>query len=247
MIRRLYDYEPPSRDDGQPWTRIVVEESSASEGQTWVQIEDLALLDGVGVSPQGLDADPKNPMVRNVTTDNATLEFGWYRVIFKDGVNSSDPSTPVTNIYDIKFRPTIRDVGVLLRSRTKTEGGQTLGTFTSATMPTSSDVRDLIRQAANRVGGKVGYTVPNSQLENARSTVALGTALLIELGYFSEQVATNRSPYSQLKTLYDDQLKDLVEAVGEAQVGEQVDAGLGSGYPSHGGWPTTAISMEEPW
>jgi hypothetical protein len=69
----LAGFRPPPRFDGAPWEAVRVEEAAAAAGP-WTQIDELAIVP--------LDPDPASPIARNVTTDNATLPDGWYRLVF---------------------------------------------------------------------------------------------------------------------------------------------------------------------
>jgi hypothetical protein len=56
----------------------------------------------------------------------------------------------------------------------------------------------------------------------ARRVAAIGTALLVELSYFPEQTATGRSPYDQLKELYDARFARLKAQIDEVNAGGEV-------------------------
>lgn len=77
-------YRPPVRYDGDPWTQVRVQES-ATEGGAYTTIDTLALTP--------VDADPTTPALRNVTTDDATLESGWFRLVFLDAGGQASPAT----------------------------------------------------------------------------------------------------------------------------------------------------------
>lgn len=107
----LIGYLPPPRYDLMPWTGVRIQEATAPAGP-WTQIDDQALP-----SP---DPDPSEPAARNLTTSNATLDTGWYRVIFYDaGGGVSDPSDPERNSTEAAPLPPspsdIRNASPLLR------------------------------------------------------------------------------------------------------------------------------------
>jgi hypothetical protein len=238
VVIQLQGYEPPPRTDGLTWTDAVIESSTASSGP-WTEVNTVVL--------NPTDADPANPIVRNfgINDTNGTPET-WYRVYFKDQAGrQSLPSTPITAAFRVTYLPALHEVGSMNRSRTRTPGGQELGTFTSATRPTSSDVRDLIRQAGNTVANSVGRDVPPRFQEAARALVTLRTNMLIELSYFPEQVQSNRSPYQQWKELYDADLASLVLAIGESGQGDD-DAG-DAGFPSYGGFDGDNYTSMSGW
>jgi hypothetical protein len=78
----LVGFMPPPRYDNVPWTQAIVQEAPAPGGP-YVNIDTQALTP---------DADPSQPSARNVTTTAATLDEGWYRLMFVD-VNGGE-STP---------------------------------------------------------------------------------------------------------------------------------------------------------
>lgn len=127
------------------------------------------------------------------------------------------------------WAPTVEAVGALLRARTKTTDGVEAGTFTSTTRPTAEQVTELIQTATSDVLGAVeehsvvisdGTTVIEEYAYSAASgSAVVKAAMLVELSYFPEQVATGRSPYDQLKELYDQRLSHLRRLLGAAADG----------------------------
>lgn len=168
--------------------------------------------------------------------------------------------------------PSVDDVAGPIRARTKTNAGKEAGTFLPApefpdapgaifTRPTAEQVTKLIQvDAATDIIAAFGTEIPDApgdpvDKDRYRDAVkglwALNAALLVELTYFPEQVATNRSPYPQLLERYNRTLARTQELVTEAGGGQGGDGGsnavLPSGFPSGGGFPDTAIGMETPW
>lgn len=111
------------------------------------------------------------------------------------------------------WMPTLDRVGGILRARTKDVNGRELGTFTVDTRPTDTEVSELIDQAQSDVISATGADIPESTWGDAAYVTALGAAMLVELSYFPEQVGSNRSVYTQVKTLYDERLGRLIRAV----------------------------------
>lgn len=154
------------------------------------------------------------------------------------------------------YTPEVPAVAAFLRARTKTEGGEEAGTFNPAaywtdnsgrgTRPTAEQATEQIANAIGDISGIVGEDIDERFHEPAKRVVALRAALLIELSYFPEQVATGRSPYAQLKELYDEAWGNLKSALG-IDTDEGVVVPTDAGYPSYGGFPETAIGMEHPW
>lgn len=102
----------------------------------------------------------------------------------------------------IDWLPSSDDVAAILRARTKDDNGRELGVWTDATRPTGPEVDVLIAQAADFVAAAIGG-VPDRCAGAAGAAVLLRAAMLVELSYFPEQVRSDRSPYPELKELYD--------------------------------------------
>lgn len=187
------DYVPVPRYDGLPWIQAKIEES-ASPDTGWTQIELLAL------SP--LDPDPTNPLPRTFTTENASLEQGWYKITFLDADGDMQPTAPVWNSPDIaNYVPTTRDVARLLRVRTVDNTGDQQGEFTANTTPKEEEVDDLIAAAKDELLAPVGLVIPFTLHASLAHMVVIKTAMLIELGYYPEQIRSNKSPYPELYAL----------------------------------------------
>ncbi|MCA1782239.1 MAG: hypothetical protein LC679_08725 [Intrasporangiaceae bacterium] len=134
----------------------------------------------------------------------------------------------------VVWSPTVDAVGALLRARTKTTDGVEAGTFTVNTRPTAVQVAELIAIATSDVLGAVeehtvvisdGTTIIEEYAYSAASgSAVVKAAMLVELSYFPEQVATGRSPYDQLSELYSQRLSHLRRLLGVAGDG---NGGLG--------------------
>jgi len=119
-------------------------------------------------------------------------------------------STPVD-----PARPTVDQVALILRARTKDAQGNEVGTFDSDTRPTDLEVEAQIDAAM----GLVGVRFPSSDRLSAEQVVALQAlvayraAMRVEKSYFPEQVQTDRSPYAQIREEYLEDLQGLLESV----------------------------------
>ena len=201
------DVVPPARGDNLAWTKVNFQEA-ADSGGPWTTIETITL------SP--VDADPANPKARIITTENATLASGWYRLIFADASDDlASPTPAVQNVQDTQpaYMPSVSDVGALLRARTKDTMGNELGTFTDATRPNTQQVISIIRTATSDVIALIGNDLPARFYGDAAALATIGAAMLVELSFFPEQVASGRSPYEQFKELYDSRLTALQTAI----------------------------------
>jgi hypothetical protein len=201
------DVTPPERADGNPWTKAFIQEAS-------VRIGPYNELPVIVLNP--VDADPTHPQNRDLTTSAATLQNGWYRLVFEDAAGGrSGASEAMLNAPDYAL-PSVRDIGQKLLSRTRTRGGLTIGTFNDNTAPLTAEVvQGYIEVARDEVYGKIGDQTEPHIVHSAREAVALYAAMQIELGIFSEQVTTNRSPYGELKKLWDAKWLELEDLVGE--------------------------------
>ncbi len=129
--------------------------------------------------------------------------------------------------------PTPSDVAAILRARAKDDFGNELGTFTDETRPTAGQVTDLTGLPASKIEGAIG-AVPEALQPLARHVAALAVACRVELTFFPEQINTGRSPYAQLKASYDEEFKQLLQAVADIKDGGEVGDGDEVASPAYG-------------
>lgn len=142
-----------------------------------------------------------------------------------------------------EFAPSAAVVGAILRTRTKDTNSNEIGTFNETTRPSGVQVASLILQGAGDLALAVGSSdLPQVLWDHARAVSAYRVACLIELTYFPEQVATGRSPYVQLKELYDESLKGLVAAYA-ADVAERLSPEVPPGEAAYG-FPTGQTPLD---
>jgi hypothetical protein len=209
------DFTPPPKFDGIPWNSIHIEESIGSSGP-WTEIDVQPL------SP--LDSNPTEPMARAFTTDQATLPNGWYQIIFHDpAASTAVPTVPIQNIPSetMPYLPTLADIGALMRARTVTVMGDEVGTFNEDTRPTGEEVNRLIVQAADDVMAGFDVDIPPGAYRYAKQAIIYRTAMLVELGYWPEQINTGRSPYPQYAAMFDNFMLNLEKAI-EREQGELI-------------------------
>jgi hypothetical protein len=115
-------------------------------------------------------------------------------------------------------RPTVDDVALLLRARTKDQFGNEVGTFDDDTRPTAAQVEEQIDAAFALILTRLPSPeqLADELLPAVASVVAYRAALRIEKSYFPEQVRSDRSAYDQLLAEY---LLDLEALVDAAQSG----------------------------
>lgn len=172
--------------------------------------------------------------------DALTGRYHYWWACDGDGQAAEPASFDVRPLIAPNWRPTVDDVGAIIRARTKTrlsetfEAGNEIGTFNEKTRPTGDEVERLIDEATDDVANAVGVTICEPALEiSGRRVAALGTALLIELSYFPEQIRADQSPYEALERRYKDRLARLVTAVAE-KCGDADSGGSPGGLlPTH--------------
>jgi hypothetical protein len=215
----LQGFVPSARFDGNPWTKAIIQEAPEMIGP-WTVIETVTL------SP--IDTDPENPIGRNFSFEG-TIANGWYQVVFTDtGATESETSLPIHNVAN--YVPQISQVGALLRARTKDSAGNETGTFNADTRPTFQQVQELIYSAVGTLKARAGEVIPDQLIQEATRLAALRAAMLVELAYFPEMVATGRSPYAQYEKMWEEGYGDgtskregtLIQAITSAQANNDV-------------------------
>jgi hypothetical protein len=146
-------------------------------------------------------------------------------------------------------RPTVEQVALLLRARTKDSQGNEVGTFDDDTRPTGDQVDEQIDAAMGLVGIRFPATdkMTPEQVVAFQALVAYRAALRVEKSYFPEQVRSDRSAYAQLREEYLDDLQAFVESI--------AGGGGGSGeFPSYdmamvpvGSWTSIPYSWINEW
>lgn len=137
-------------------------------------------------------------------------------------------------------RPTVDDVALLLRARTKDSEGREVGTFDDDTRPTATQVEGHIDNAVALLRTRIGTSIPDAYVPTLRALTAYRAALQIEKSYFPEQVRSDRSAYDQLREEYTDDLAALIEAL----EGAGDDSGIGTaGSRAHSEWTPTFLAV----
>jgi hypothetical protein len=116
------------------------------------------------------------------------------------------------------YRPTLADLGGIMRARTRNGSGDELGTFTEDTRPTAEEAEGLIDRALGLVSPRLG-DVPESATNLAPSIVALRAAMFVETSYYPEETSGEGNAYASYREQYRDALADYDDAVGR-NVGE---------------------------
>lgn len=224
----LQGFVPSPRFDGTAWIRAFIQEAQSSTGP-WTTIETVTL------SP--VDDDPENPITRNFSFDG-TLANGWYRITFSSTGDAQQETTrPIHNIAN--YVPQVSQVGALIRSRTKDTAGNELGTFTDDTRPTYDQVTELIQSAVNTLSLRIGSEISPQLVDEASRLAALRAAMLVEVSYFPEQIASNKSPYTTYKDMWEEGYGDgtskkpgtLVQAI--VATGRQTDGSIPAADPGN--------------
>ena len=85
FTRSFEGYRPPRRYDGEPFISAAIREAADEAGP-------YSTIDTITLDP---DTDPAAPATRNLTTNDATLEAGWYIVQWVDGEGSTFDADPL--------------------------------------------------------------------------------------------------------------------------------------------------------
>lgn len=212
FVVTLKNWIPPGREDALAWTRARLQEST--DGATgWTQIEEYIFVDP--------DLDPKIPRARSFTTENATLENGWYRIEWVDADGDTDLTDPVQNPALPKWAPTMQDIAAKLRARTKDNRNNEIGIFTPATRPTAEQVEVMIYGAVNDMALIIGSSTDPKVLNYAKNLAIKKAAMDVELSYFPEQIQQGMSPYPALERDLERELKDLYRVIDPDGTGGQ--------------------------
>ena len=131
------------------------------------------------------------------------------------------------------YYPDISDVANLIYTRTKDSLGHELGTFTADTRPTDTQVTNIIDQAAQDIEAMVDTDIPEGAYDYVEQSIACRAAMIIERSFFPEQIASDRSAYTQLRDDCKERFDAMIAAVqreqGEEVYGELPLAGSPSG------------------
>lgn len=217
FVVSLEGFTPGQRYDDQPWTQARIEQATARSGP-FTAIETVTFADP--------DADPMAPKTRDFTTDLATIAQGWFRVVFLDPTGAEQDSAAVY-FPGGGSRPTVEEVGALIRARTKTSlsgGGTEVGTFNANTRPTGDEVTSMIERIDSSLAVRLGANLPEVVWPAVRETIALKAAMWVERARQPEQISDTQSAYSELKEEYEEAWTALRESVREAGSGEDPGA-----------------------
>lgn len=227
----LTGYIPIPRFDGTHWTIAQLQEAVSADGP-WTTIESYAL------SP--VDTDPRTPISRDFTTDQATLTNGWYRIIWQDAAANQSVTSPVQT--SSSYLPSVQQVAYRNLSRTRDKFGNLVGTFNADTQPTDTQVYGIINTVWQEVADVIGDDIPAALNDDAANVVALRAAMQVELDFYADQVNTGRSIYPQLEKQYESARNILSKQIalmgeGETRVTESGAANAPSySFPDAQGW-----------
>jgi hypothetical protein len=132
------------------------------------------------------------------------------------------------NTYDT----TSADIARLMPSRVQ-ETVESVIDFNTDTTPSKAQVEAIIQDAAEELALSVDDDIPTAAQPLAKRVLTFRAAMLVELGYFPNQIDTGESPYPQLKEEYETWLKRLIESVQDIAAGG--DPGSSDDAPGGGG------------
>jgi DNA-directed RNA polymerase len=119
-------------------------------------------------------------------------------------------------------------------SRTVNEYGVRLGTFTADTTPTDTEVQSIIEVTMPEIADIIGDDIPEYLWDDAATVASIRVAMQVEIAFFSEQIASNRSAYPALKDKFTETVANLSK-----QVTASVDGSTGavvSGTTNSSSW-----------
>lgn len=168
----------------------------------------------------------------------------------------STPAPPVDPLT-VVWRPTVDDVAALIRARTKDASMNEVGTFTDQTRPTNVEVEQLITNGCAKIASLVGWDVPSDAQAEASHLAAIVAACEVELSYFPEQVRTDRSAYTQLWQMFQDDRQAFVDYVSTLSPAGSVGTRIGTldvasgtviyayqyGYGGMGKWLSNLVNV----
>lgn len=181
------DYKPADRHPplDTPWTEARIEESA--DGITWETV-DTVTLDPV-------DEDPTDPTSRSFSTASASLEPGYYRIVWIDEDDNEQATSPVifpplATVTPADVAPHViqylRDAG-----GREDEDGNLITTFTDETHVTPGDVVPLIAEATSLVLSTLESPprlIDPVTAERARRLIAIHAAISVIVTFYPEQI-----------------------------------------------------------
>jgi hypothetical protein len=174
-------------------------------------------LDGVVVS-----SGPVGSATETVAVNLFGFSAGVHTVTVSTSSGQSGECFVVASGATVSGRPTVEQVALLIRARTKDSAGNEVGTFDDDTRPTADQVEEQIDAAVALVGVRFPPqgSLTDEQTGAFQALVAYRAAMRVEKSYFPEQVRTDRSAYTQLREEYLDDLQALTEAISQGGGGE---------------------------
>lgn len=228
----LRNQAPPETTSGDPaWVSVRIMEAADADGP-WIELETQVL--------NPADPTPETPTFYTLVF-LGNLAAGFYNLTWvnEDG-DESPPSGSMLDNNSIMM-PTTRNVAAYIPTRPKTPGGSLLLDFTSDTYPQREHVEDRIRAATNWIYAKTGMISDPALALSACHLIAIYAAMLTELGFYPEQISNDKSPYKELKKLYDEGVKALIEAVGGDGESATDDTMTISALMPHYAFPETSV------
>lgn len=200
-------------------------------GLTW----GVAITDGAGtvVTARAATGIVEEAPGVYTATRTAPATTGVFTVIWDHGTGTYWPEQlTVTTAPTGAAIPSVLDVALVCRSRTRDSAGNELGTFTTATRPTATDVDGLIGivagQVAAVVAGPSGVLAAPLQGE-ARAATIYGVAALIEEGFFPEQNQGPDAPAARHHQRYREALDQLAHSQRAYAASASRGGGIGLG------------------
>lgn len=151
-----------------------------------------------------------------IATMTAPNWFGSYTIRWDNGADP--PLYAIEGLTvstgEIEFVPTVAEIGVILRARTRQDvTGDELGTFDNTTRPTGLQVQQHIDAAAAFVQLRLGPNIPEGMMASAREAVTYRAGYMIELSLADDRSDNPDSAYQRLKGQYDETMTALQDSL----------------------------------
>jgi hypothetical protein len=172
---------------------------------------------GVGISEQAPESYTAERIV-GFAADNLIVRWA------DDGETLGEDTLTVTALEDIVpgtewAAPVVDELASLMFARVTGEFGQAQ-TFTDESRPTAGQATTKLAQAYGMVAPRVGFILDERFHDSARFLTVLYAALLLEPGYWPEDMQGDASAWDSWKTLYDEGMAALLEAIADGAGGE---------------------------
>lgn len=193
------DFEVTPRYDDIPWSQRRIAESATKDGP-WT------IIDTQAIDP--VDPNPADPAPQSFSTENATLDQGWYRVTFLDTDGNQLVTDPVYNNQSVEIMASLDDINANL-------DGSIVSADSNNTALIQVSVARVVRGYLSRVvsaATMAAWTTPENTPDIVREAAA---KLIAAQLYFNEMSKTSTviEPTHYAQKLYDEAMALLNQII----------------------------------